>query len=343
MAPTEDSMIVMTRQEIKDSIIDYRKETGQRDLKDSSLLQYIQNFSKLQNETQPDKELNLNFVLDETEVDKKLSSYSLTTRRNYYNCIIIILESNKKNFNIDIDDSIKSYIKKRDDLNDTYNETNKQHKYTGKQADNCVDKDEILNMIKVIKKEINGKDLFKKTKEDMGNYNYALLMYYICMTIHVNAPLRNDLAFLKVFNYRKMPPLLPENYMVVNKDNISIVLNDYKTNKDNKTATINITNKPTITLLKKYIKLNGGFGEYLLKNNDGTPLSKNGLSHLFAKFSEHYLKKKVSSTLLRKCFYTDKYGHLIEPLIEMEKDADNNLHSLNTAISVYTKINQSGQ
>ena len=109
----EETMIVMTRQEIKNSIIDYRKETGQRDLKDSSLLQYIQNFSKLQNEIEPDKELNLNFVLDETEVDKKLSSYSLTTRRNYYNCIIIILESNKKNFDVDIDDSIKSYIKKK--------------------------------------------------------------------------------------------------------------------------------------------------------------------------------------------------------------------------------------
>jgi len=331
-------MLIMTRKEITDSIIDYRKKTNQRDLKESSLLQYIQNFSKLQNELEPTKELNLNFVLDGEKVDDKLSSYSLTTRRNYYNCIIIILESNKDKFStigVDIDDAIKSYIKKRDDLNEQYNSSNKEHKYTGKQADNCVQKDEILNMIKVIKKEINGKDLFKKTKADMGNYNYALLMYYVAINIHVNAPLRNDLAFLKVFYYRKMPENLPDNYMVVNKDNISIVLNDYKTNKDDKTATISITDKPTITLIKKYVKINGGYNEYLLKNNDGTPLSKNGLSHLFLKFSDQYIKKKVSTTLLRKCFYSDKYGHLIE---EMEKDAGNNLHSLNTAMSVYTKI-----
>jgi hypothetical protein len=337
MASMKDTMLIMTRKEITDSIIDYRKKTNQRDLKESSLLQYIQNFSKLQNELEPTKELNLNFVLDGDKVDDKLSSYSLTTRRNYYNCIIIILESNKEKFStfgVDIDDAIKSYIKKRDDLNEQYNSSNKEHKYTGKQADNCVEKSEILNMIKVIKKEINGKDLFKKTKADMGNYNYALLMYYIAINIHVNAPLRNDLAFLKVFYYRKMPENLPDNYMVVNKDNIEIVLNDYKTNKDDKTASISITDKPTITLIKKYIKINGGYGEYLLKNNDGTPLSKNGLSHLFLKFSDHYLKKKVSTTLLRKCFYTDKYGHLIE---EMEKDATNNLHSLNTAMSVYTK------
>jgi len=334
MASMKDTMLIMTRKEITDSIIDYRKKTNQRDLKESSLLQYIQNFSKLQNELEPTKELNLNFVLDGDKVDDKLSSYSLTTRRNYYNCIIIILESNKEKFSMDIDDAIKSYIKKRDDLNEQYNSSNKEHKYTGKQADNCVEKSEILNMIKVIKKEINGKDLFKKTKADMGNYNYALLMYYIAINIHVNAPLRNDLAFLKVFYYRKMPENLPDNYMVVNKDNIEIVLNDYKTNKDDKTASISITDKPTITLIKKYIKINGGYGEYLLKNNDGTPLSKNGLSHLFLKFSDHYLKKKVSTTLLRKCFYTDKYGHLIE---EMEKDATNNLHSLNTAMSVYTK------
>lgn len=331
----DNTMLIMTRKEITDSIIDYRKKTNQRDLKQSSLLQYIQNFSKLQNELEPTKELNLNFVLDGQKVDDKLSSYSLTTRRNYYNCIIIILESNKQKFSMDIDDSIKSYIKKRDDLNEQYNSSNKEHKYTGKQADNCVEKSEIVNMIKVIKKEINGKDLFKKTKADMGNYNYALLMFYIAINIHVNAPLRNDLAFLKVFYYRKMPENLPDNYMVVNKDNISIVLNDYKTNKDDKTATINITDKPTITLIKKYVKINGGYNEYLLKNNDGTPLSKNGLSHLFLKFSDQYIKKKVSTTLLRKCFYTDKYGDIIQ---EMEKDATNNLHDVGTAIKVYTKI-----
>tara|TARA_R110000772_G_scaffold16242_1_gene46374 strand:+ start:2146 stop:3165 length:1020 start_codon:yes stop_codon:yes gene_type:complete len=337
-------MIIMTRDEIKQSIIDYRKDTGQRDLKNSSLLQYIQNFSKLQNETEPDEELNLNFVLNEDKVDQKLSSYSLTTRRNYYNCIIIILESNKKKFNVtegntmyNVDDIIKSFIVKRDKLNDTYNETNKTHKYTGNQADNSVTKDDILIMLKKIKKEISGKELFKQTKDTMGNYNYALLMYYVCVSIHVNAPLRNDLAFLKVYNYRKMPSLLPDNYMVVNKDNISIILNDYKTNRDNKTATITISDKPTINIIKKYIKLNGGFGEYLLKNNDGTPLSKNGLSHLFARYSDHYLKKKVSTTLLRKCFYTDKYGHIIDTIIAMDKDAENNLHSLSTALNVYTK------
>lgn len=328
-----DNTMDMTRNQIKQTIIDYRVKTNQRELKHSSIQQYIQNFSKLQNILEPNKELNIKFVLNEKEVDDTLSNYSLTTKRNYYNCIIIIIESNKDKYN-DIDNVLNNYIKKRDDLNEIYNNNNKEHKYTGKQADNCVTKEEIMNMIKSIKKEINGKDLFKKTKEQMGNYNYALLMYYVCINIHVVAPLRNDLAFLKVFNYRKMPEEPPENFMRVNKDNIQIVLNDYKTNKDNETATITITDKPLITLLKKYIKLNGGFGEYLLKNNDGSPLSKNGLSHLFLKFSEHYLKKKVSTTLLRKCFYTDKYGHIVE---EMEKDANNNLHDIGTAIKIYTK------
>jgi hypothetical protein len=332
-----DNTMNMTRQEITQSIIDHRIKTNQRELKESSIKQYIQNFSKLQNIIEPNKELNIKFIINNKEVNDTLSNYSLTTKRNYYNCIIIIIESNKEIYSTDINDILQEYITKRDDLNETYNNNNKEHKYSGKQADNCVTKEEIMNMIKSIKKEINGKELFKKSKIEMGNYNYALLMFYVCINIHIMSPLRNDLAFLKVFNYRNMPDEPPDNFMRVNKDNIQIVLNDYKTNKDDKTATITLTDKPLINLLKKYIKLNGGFGEYLLKNNDNSPLSKNGLTHLFLKFSEHYLKKKVSTTLLRKCFYTDKYGHIVE---ELEKDANNNLHDIGTAIKVYTKINQ---
>tara|TARA_R110000803_G_scaffold43313_5_gene92502 strand:- start:1458 stop:2474 length:1017 start_codon:yes stop_codon:yes gene_type:complete len=334
--------MIMSRDEIKESIIKHRQFTNQRDLKESSIFQYIQNFSKLQNVIEPNEELNIKFVLKTENIDKVLNNYSLTTRRNYYNCIIIIIESNRDKYsedNIDVDDIIKNFILKRDILNEEYNKNNKSHKYSGKQADNCVTKKEITDMLSKIKKEVLGKELFKKTREDMGNYNYALLMYYICIQIHIVAPLRNDLAFLKVFNYKDTPSEFPENYMIIKKDQIDIVLNDYKTNKDDKTAVIQLKDKPTINLLKRYIKING-YNDYLLKNNDGSPLSKNGLTHLFTKFSTFYLKKNVSTTLLRKCFYTDKYGHIID---EMEADAHNNLHSLGTALSVYTKSNQMKQ
>ena len=326
----------MSRDEIKESIIQYRIKTNQRDLKESSLFQYIQNFSKLQNVIQPSTELNISFVTQVEEIDNVLANYSLTTRRNYYNCIIIIIESNKETYSIPgILDTLKIYIDKRDTLNDIYNENNKSHKYLGKQADNCVTKEEIINMLKKIKKEVAGKELFRKSKDEMGNYNYALLMYYICCSIHIHLPLRNDLAFLKVFNIKTVPTNLPDNYMLLKKDCVDIVLNDYKTNKNNETAVIKLTDKPTINLLKRYIKINGGYSQYLLKNNDNSPLSKNGLTHLFTKFSTQFLKKNVSTTLLRKCFYSDKYGDIV---MDLEKDAADSLHSVATAIKIYTKI-----
>ena len=283
---------IMSRDEIKESIIQYRIKTNQRDLKDSSLFQYIQNFSKLQNVIEPSVELNISFVNRIDDIDEVLKNYSLTTRRNYYNCIIIIIESNKEKLKtldntLSINDIVKIYINKRDKLND--------------------------------------------------NYNYALLMYYICVSIHIQLPLRNDLAFIKIYNIKNIPEVFPDNYMLVKKDCIEVVLNDYKTNKDNQTKIIKLTDKPTINLIKRYIKINGGYNEYLLKNNDSTPLSKNGLTQLFTKFSTHYLKKNVSTTLLRKCFYTDKYGDII---LELEKDAGNNLHSVATALRVYTKIKE---
>tara|TARA_R110000796_G_scaffold156561_1_gene273339 strand:+ start:1613 stop:2623 length:1011 start_codon:yes stop_codon:yes gene_type:complete len=333
MEGNKTSNMIMTRDEIKDSIIRHRQQTNQRELKNSSIFQYIQNFSKLQNVIEPNEELNIKFIYKTDEIEDKLNNYSLTTRRNYYNCIIIIIESNRDKYSDDIDDSIKNFIQKRDTLNEEYNQNNKSHKYSGKQAENCVTKKEIMDMLIKIKKEVLGKELFKKTRDEMGNYNYALLMYYVCVSIHIVCPLRNDLAFLKVFNYKDTPTEFPENYMIIKKDQVDIVLNDYKTNKDNKTAVIQLKDKTTINLLKRYIKMTG-YDDYLLQNNDGTPLSKNGLSHLFTKFSTYYLKKNVSTTLLRKCFYTDKYGHLID---EMEQDAANNLHSLGTALNVYTK------
>ena len=166
-----------TRDNIREGIIRYRKDTGQRPLKYSSLFQYIQNFSKLQNLIEPESELNILFIRKKDKIDFVLENYSLTTKRNYYNCIIVIMESHGEYFKED-KDLLNYYIIKRDELNEIYNKENKECK-----KETLCTKLEIDKMLNQIKKEIQGKELWKMDKILITNYDYQLIQFYIALSL----------------------------------------------------------------------------------------------------------------------------------------------------------------
>ena len=64
------------------------------------------------------------------------------------------------------------------------------------------------------------------------------------------------------------------------------------------------------------------------------PMTRNALSQLLLKQSHRLIGKKISSTLMRKIYLSDKYGEMKE---EMEKDAKIMMHDKATAQSVYVK------
>ena len=149
--------------------------------------------------------------------------------------------------------------------------------------------------------------------------------------------MRNDVAgmiALKQGAFNKLPKEERDsnNYLVINKNNLYFSLNNYKTKSKYGELKLDIEDKELKKILFYYLKRNGE--GILFKSQAGTPLTRNALTQLLTKISYQYIKKNVSTTLLRKIYSSDKYVDVKE---EMKKDANMMGHSVETQQKVYVK------
>ena len=53
------------------------------------------------------------------------------------------------------------------------------------------------------------------------------------------------------------------------------------------------------------------------------------------KYNNKYLGHKIGTRMLRKIFYSEKYG---DAIAQLKADCDASLHSVGTAMNIYTKV-----
>ncbi len=295
--------------------------------KESTIKMYTANLSKLQKIFEAD---NFNFLNKPEEVKDKLSNLHYTSRRNYFNAIIIYLMAVKEKD----DPLIKNYVEIRDELNKQYEEEQATGVISDKQKENFVPIEEVNKMIEDMGKEIKDRKL--KKKEDITAKDRALIQSYILFNIYTRLPLRNDLAGMEVINKRVYNKLSEEekkskNYLVINKNSMFFVLNKYKTSSKYQELKIDIP-KDLEKLLRFYIRVNG-MG-VLFKSSTGKPISRNALSQLLLKETKKRMGKSISTTMLRKIYLSSKYGEVKE---EMKADSLVMGHSVEMAQNVYIK------
>jgi hypothetical protein len=314
----------------KDNLMEILKKS-RPNAKDSTIKMYTANLMKLKKLMDTD---NFKFLNKSDNVKENISELHFTTQRNYYNAIIVYLMavSEKKE-----DPLIEEYVELRDTLNKKYEDEQATGVISDKQKDNFVDISEINKMINEMGEEIKNKKI--KKKEDLTSKDKALLQSYILFNIYTRLPMRNDLAGMEAINKRAYNKLSEEdkkekNYLVINKNKMFMVLNNYKTSAKYKELDIDIP-KDLEKLLRLYIRING-MG-VLFKSSTGKPLSRNALSQLLLKETKKRMNKSISTTMLRKIYLSSKYGKVKE---EMEKDAKVMGHSKEIAQNVYIKKEQ---
>lgn len=300
--------------------------------KESTVKMYTANLTKLKKLFDTD---NFNFLKTPEEVKEKLGELHYTSRRNYFNSIIVYLVAISKDN--DKDPLIKKYVEIRNEYNKMYEEQNATGIVSDKQKENLVPIEEVMKMIEDMGNEIRSKKL--KKKEDMTAKDKALIQSYILFNIYTRLPLRNDVAGMEVINKRTYNKLTEEekesrNHLVLNKNSMFMELNEFKTSSKYKSITIPIE-KDLEKLLRFYIRING-MG-VLFKSSTGKPLSRNALSQLLLKETKKRMGKSISTTMLRKIYLSSKYGKVKE---EMEKDAKVMGHSTEIAQNVYIKKQQ---
>ena len=324
---------------LEQKIIENRKEL-KKEIKPSTIKMYIANIkklSKIMNDGEIKGGIDWLKSLDKVReklMEKKENGKELhySTIRNYMNSAIIYLYAMNNKGNTD--DLIEKYSDYRDELNKQYEDDSAKGTWSEKQGKNVITMEELHQVISDIGNELKAMKL--KDLDRLNTRQRSLLQVYMILNVHSVAPMRNDLAGMKIIKKRQYNKLTEEekketNYLVMEKNNMFFCLNDYKTSRKFKEKCIELS--PELRkVMRFYLRFNES--EYLLTRNDGTPMSRNAISQVLIKTFKKRLGKSVSTNMLRKIYLSHKYSNVKE---ELEKDANMMMHSTHTAMSKYIK------
>jgi len=316
--------------------VDLKKDIlkARPNLKPRSIEQYVSQLHRLQNMFDAEVySTDFNFLGDFDKVKNGLSEYYYLSQRNYINAIIVLLMA------LNIDDTlIDKYVKLRDKFNAEYNENNLTGVISDKQEPNFTTTDEIFRMLDMMKDDLKDADKTNLTKKEK-----QLLQAFVLFSVYARMPLRNDTAGMRSitggkFNKLSQKEKTENNFLIVGRDRMYFLLNDYKTSKNYGALDLEIKDKELKIILKNWIKVQG-YGS-LFRTSTEKPITRIELSKIFLKYSEKYLDKKISTNLLRKIYLSSKYAvedGLQDQLKNLEADNAVMGHSKGVALNDYIK------
>ena len=300
-------------------------------VKENTVKQYEVNLRKLQKLYDTE---GYDFLSKPDDVMNKIKDLHYLSQRNMLNAIIVLLMA--LNHDEKYDELLITYGDLRDELNDKYSDEQKSGVISDKQSKNFTDIEAIYKMINDMADDL--KPIKKKSKDDITKKESQLLQAYTLFNIYSRMPMRNDVAGMMAINqaaYKKLSEdeKKENNYLVVpSKGNIYFVLNKYKTSKKYQELDLPIEDANLRKILRYYLKMNG-MG-VLFKTSTGKPLTRTELSKVLLKYSQKYMNKSISTTLLRKIYLSSKYGDMKK---ELEKDNKVMGHSKAVALDTYVK------
>ena len=304
--------------------------TARPTLKTNTVKQYVINLKKLQKIYDTD---NYDFLKKPEDVMDKLSDLHYLSQRNILNAVVVLLMA--LNSDEKYDKLLEQYGSLRDGLNDKYSDEQKSGIISDKQSKNFATTEEVFTMINKMADEL--KPLKKKSKDDITKKEMQLLQAFVLFNIYARMPFRNDVAGMEAIQKRAYNKLSEEekkakNFLVVEKNGLFFVLNKYKTAKKYEELDLPIEDPTLKKILRYYLKMNG-MG-VLFKTSTGKALTRIELSKVLLKYSQKYMGKSISTTLLRKIYLSSKYGNMKE---ELEKDNKVMGHSKAVALDTYVK------
>ena len=299
-------------------------------LKTNTVKQYVINLKKLQKIYDTD---NYDFLKKPEDVMEKLSDLHYLSQRNILNAVVVLLMA--LNSDEKYDKLLEEYGSLRDGLNDKYSDEQKSGIISDKQSKNFATTEEVFTMINKMADEL--KPLKKKSKDDITKKEMQLLQAFVLFNIYARMPFRNDVAGMEAIQKRAYNKLSEEdkkvkNFLVVEKNGLFFVLNQFKTQAKYKSLNLPIEDPTLKKILRYYLKMNG-MG-VLFKTSTGKALTRIELSKVLLKYSQKYMGKSISTTLLRKIYLSSKYGNMKE---ELEKDNKVMGHSKAVALDTYVK------
>lgn len=284
----------------------------------NSLNTYLSNIRKVFREAF-NNEIDIKLLNQFVKVKKYLETLTPPTRKNVMTAIMVLLkayETPKRTLN--------KYQKYFEELVNDYEKNYDNQIKSEKETKNWITRAQLIEKIKELEKMIEKYDIKK-----LGNKEEDIIQQHLILTLYTEIPpMRNDYAQMKVYHDKEVKG---ENYINLKKK--VIILNKYKTAKTYGEKNIDVPDK-VIKIIRRWIDITEN--EYLLINiRDRNPMTNNGLTKYLNKI---FKPKKVSTTLLRKLYLSEKYP-VIHDRKDMKKDAYVMGHSLDTQQGIYRKKN----
>jgi hypothetical protein len=276
-------------------------------------------------------DFNIKYYTDYDSVVEYLENIPNTFSRKCLCTSIVVVIKCYPRFNKKIKEKYSMYLR---NLANTQEEHYKKNIKSEKEEQNWITKNEILDLISKKLNEINTFD-----KIDTF-YKVDLFQQYLVLNLYtLLPPIRNDYVRVKVVNNKNLDKELDTKCNYINLYENVLYLCNYKTSKFYGTKKIELPEK-LVDIIKKYqdIKENylGRHEESLLLNvrNKKPMASTNTLTKYLNKI---FFPKKISTTILRKVYLSEKYP-ISHSMAEMELDAACMGHDINMARKIYTKI-----
>jgi uncharacterized protein (DUF1330 family) len=302
------------------------KKHTEGNVKDTSIKCYLQAIKKLCRELFASETCSLVYFNDHNSVIDyiKTKVKSVSTRKNIVTAIIVILKANNKKH--------KEYSLYQKELANEQQDSYLDNIKTDKEEKNWITGKEITDILDqklVLLKDFKGSDR-----------QYAdVYQQYLVLNLYTQLPpIRNDFALTKIVDIKDFDVCKVSNDTnYINLHDNTFVLCNYKTSKTYGTKKIDIPNDLMKIINKfediKKEKLSYTGDAFLINTTNKESMNKNTLTKYLNKI---FYPKKVSTTLIRKCYLSEKYP-IIHTHREREKDADIMGHNIGTAQSVYTK------
>jgi hypothetical protein len=300
-------------------------------IKDSSILDYLRNIKKISKELFDVDKPTVNYFADYDSVAEYMDGIANPfSRKMMCTSIIVLIESSK--IKKVVKDKYKEYQKKLALFNDgVYRENEK----SSKEEINWITREEI--------QEVIDNSLLRARNPGQGSNRQQVdyFQQYLVLNLYFQLPpIRNDYANVKIIDKEvKDTPLcsLDTEFNYVNFFDNTLYLCVYKTAKFYGTQKIPIP-ESLMSIIKEYQSLKkeklNYTGPFMLINT--TNLTKMNGNTLTKYLNKIFKPKKVSTTILRKVYLSEKYP-ISHSLREMEMDAKCMGHDILTARKIYTK------
>ncbi len=313
-----------------------------RKVKDSTLKIYTTNVNKLAMNITGKPFSNINFLKNKyNKIIELLDTYKISTKKNYISSIIVVLSpKGKGEYEKGFSNIGKKYLAMLILEQDKYNKDMDNQGKSKKQKVNWSSMESLKSIMEGYRKKIKKLGYTQTCKKNPNIKDRELLQKYLVSGLYLLIPPRRNIyASVKIIThneYRKVSDEIKDktNYLVIySRNKKTFVFSNYKTRKQHGIQRISIP-KDLNSIINLWLCFNKT--EFLLTERTGEKkMTENGLTRFLQKtFKE--TGKKISSTMIRHIFLTEKYGDETS-IKEKQKTANDMGHSVDTQQGTYVK------